>query len=212
MAGTSPHRCNFSVSEPVGPSPHKGQCALDDTAPPQLTPRATEVEVHSEMRANTAGPASSQSTPDTREPPRKCVKCGGNTVRLRMRPGRTIHYRNITALAVPETIPIPTCSRCHAEYIDEETASALERALQEVYSTALRQRAREAIDILTQHSSQRRLELLLGLSQGYLCRIKEGKGQPSATLCTLLGLLSLEPELLRTISDYWAAPGWTARD
>lgn len=138
---------------------------------------------------------------------RKCVKCGGKTVRKRTRPGRTIRYRNMNALAVPETIPIPTCSRCHAEYIDSETAAALEGALREAYRRALQQRARQAIDIVTSHISQRRLELLLGLSQGYLSRLRAGAGNPSPELVSHLALIAHDPAVrLQELDRYWAHP------
>ena len=62
-------------------------------------------------------------TPPASEPSaKKCLHCGGNTVRPRKRPGRTVHYKTIAALPLPADLPIPTCSRCQAEYLDEETA------------------------------------------------------------------------------------------
>ncbi|HRI51767.1 MAG TPA: hypothetical protein PLW65_16430 [Pseudomonadota bacterium] len=135
------------------------------------------------------------------------MKCGGKTVRKRMRPGRTIRYRNMNALAVPEDIPIPTCSRCHAEYIDAETAAALEEALRAAYRRALQQRARQAIDIVTSHISQRRLELLLGLSQGYLSRLRAGAGNPSPELVSHLALIAHDPAArLQELERYWAHP------
>jgi hypothetical protein len=124
-----------------------------------------------------------------------------------MRPGRTVRYRNMNALLVPENIPIPTCSRCHAEYIDAETAAALEGALREAYRRALQQRARQAIDIVTKHISQRRLELLLGLSQGYLSRLRAGAGNPSPELVSHLALIAHDPVArLQELQRYWAHP------
>ena len=143
----------------------------------------------------------------SQETARKCVKCGGNTVRKRMRPGRTARYRNMNALAVPADLPIPTCSRCHAEYIDAETATALEEALREAYRRALQQRARQAIDVVTQYISQRQLELLLGLSQGYLSRLRAGAGHPSPELVSHLALIAHDPESrLHELERYWAHP------
>jgi len=118
------------------------------------------------------------SDTDKREPATRCPKCRQKTVRLRARPGRTVHFRNMKALSVPDGIPIPTCSRCSGEYIDPETAARLDVALLEAYRDALRRRVRRAIDLVTEHISQRRLELLLGLSQGYLSRLRAGNGNP----------------------------------
>ncbi len=129
-----------------------------------------------------------------------------------MRPGRTVRYRNMTALPVPEDLPIPTCSRCHAEYIDAETATALEGALRQAYRRALQLRARQAIDLVTKHISQRRLELLLGLSQGYLSRLRAGAGNPSPELVSHLALIAHDPAArLQELQRYWALPdGLTA--
>lgn len=136
----------------------------------------------------------------------KCIKCGGRTVRPRMRPGRTSSYRNIKALTVPADLPIPTCSRCHAEYVDAGTAATLEAALRDAYQRELRARARQAIDQITWHISQRQLELLLGLSQGYLSRLRAGAGNPSPELVSHLALLAHDPqERLNELARYWAS-------
>lgn len=126
-------------------------------------------------------------------------------MRPRMRPGRTLHFRNIRALAVPEDIPIPTCTRCHAEYIDPGTAARLESALLKTYREELNYRVRQAIDAVTRYISQRKLELLLGLSQGYLSRLRAGHGNPSPELVSHLALLAHDaPSRLKELQDYWA--------
>jgi hypothetical protein len=52
----------------------------------------------------------------------------------------------------------------------------------------------QAIDTLTpSHISKRRLELLLGLSQGYLSRLRSGSGNPSPTLVYTHVILALDP-------------------
>src|SRR4051812_20717598 len=89
-----------------------------------------------------------------------CKQCGTRTVRPRTRPGRTTQYRNMAALAIPDDFPIPTCSRCRTEVLDAETRAALLPVLHEAYRRTLRFRVRRAIDTVSQHISQRRLELL----------------------------------------------------
>jgi transcriptional regulator with XRE-family HTH domain len=54
---------------------------------------------------------------------------------------------------------------------------------------------------------QRFLELLLGLSQGYLSRLSAGDGTPSAALVALLALVADEPHHLETIRRNWARVG-----
>ena len=93
---------------------------------------------------------------------KKCLHCGGNTVRPRRRPGRTVQYKTLAALPLPADLMIPTCSRCKAEYLDADTAQRLEAILSTLYLAELRRLAGEAIKTLWQHISQRRLELRSG--------------------------------------------------
>ena len=81
-----------------------------------------------------------------------------------------------------------------------------------VYLDALATLAKESIRKLTERDaetkmrfiSQRQLELVLGLSQGYLSRLLSGRGKPSTPLVLLLGLLSLSPERnLREVRRFW---------
>ena len=139
--------------------------------------------------------------------PKKCLYCGGKTVRPRRRPGRTIEYKTIAALPLPADLMIPTCSRCRAEYLDAEAAQRLEGVLSALYLAELRRRAGEAIKALRQHISQRRLELRLGLSQGYLSRLLTDAGNPSPALVLLLAQLAQDPaSRLSEVERFWSAP------
>ena len=135
-----------------------------------------------------------------------CVRCGSRQVTLRQRSGRTYSYRVFPALTVPTNVGIPTCGRCHAEYIDEQTASALEADLAAEYKQELSRRAQRAIADLAPHAAQAAMERLVDLSQGYLSRIHGGHGTPSAQLVVLLALLAQDPSLLEWVSRYWAGP------
>lgn len=142
-----------------------------------------------------------------REPATRCPRCRRKAVRPRMRPGRTARFRTMKALPVPEDIPIPTCGRCGAECIDPETAALLNAVLAETYRSVLRRRARRVIDIVTGHISQRRLELLLGLSQGYLSRLRAGHSSPSPELVSHLAVLAIDPPArLHELEQFWATP------
>lgn len=146
-------------------------------------------------------------TPPASAPwPQKCLHCGGKTVRPRRRPGRTIQYKTIAALLLPADLMIPTCSRCCAEYLDAETAQQLEGILSTLYLTELRRRAGEAIRALRQYISQRKLELRLGLSQGYLSRLLTEEGSPSPALALLLAQLAQDPaSRLPEVERFWGA-------
>ena len=57
------------------------------------------------------------------------------------------------------------------------------------------------------HISQRQLERLLGLSQGYLSRLRSGAGNPSPELVSHLALLAKDPSTrLSELQRYWAEP------
>lgn len=143
----------------------------------------------------------------------RCLKCRTVAVRLRMRPGRTIQFRNMKALPVPDSIAIPTCGRCTAEYLDAETTRRIDTILVETYRKVLRARVRRAIDLITEHISQRRLELLLGLSQGYLSRLRAGQGNPSPELVSHLALIAHDPPArLRELEKFWADPDGFSSD
>ena len=82
----------------------------------------------------------------------------------------------------------------------------LAAALETTYRAELVQRAAAEITRLSQRLSQRKLEVALDLSQGYLSRLRAGDGVPSAILVSLLALLSNEPARLEELARYWALP------
>lgn len=120
----------------------------------------------------------------------RCPKCGAKAVKPRNRPGRTMRYRNIGALLIPADFSIPTCGRCAAEYLSPATCDRLAPLLLSSYLAALRRAAAKLVPGATAKISQRRLEAVLGVSQGYLSRIKSQSGQPSSILVALLYLLT----------------------
>lgn len=65
--------------------------------------------------------------------PRRCRECGDGVIRPLAKEGRRVPYRDATALLVPATIEIPTCDHCGSEWIDHQTAVALDEALQPLY-------------------------------------------------------------------------------
>lgn len=136
-----------------------------------------------------------------------CIRCGAHRVTPRQGLGRTCAYRVFPALPVPESVEVPTCGRCRAQYIDLQTAATLEPVLSAVYKKELTRRARQAIGSLSICISQAELERLTDISQGYLSRVYRGPGTPSPQLVALLALLAQDPSLLNWLSRYWAEPG-----
>lgn len=137
---------------------------------------------------------------------RRCHECGIGTVRQVAKKGRVARFKNMPSLEIPATIKIPTCDKCGAEWLDAKTSARIDSALEEVYRAELQKRVGQAMDAITAHVSQRKLEALLGLSQGYLSKLKSGEREPSAELVGNLALIAKDPtKRLRELERFWAA-------
>ncbi|WP_158257553.1 type II toxin-antitoxin system MqsA family antitoxin [Haliangium sp. UPWRP_2] len=139
----------------------------------------------------------------THPSPSRCPCCGYAKVVPAGRPGRVLRYRN-TALTLPPDLSLSHCQRC--KYEDLSLAALPGELLESLYRSSLRERAQLAIARLHRHLSKNKLELLLNLSHGYLCRLGAGHGVPSAALVSLLTLLAEHPDLLRELEAYWTLP------
>jgi hypothetical protein len=152
---------------------------------------------------------------------RKCLRCQRLGVRPRTGTGRTIAYRVFADLALPDDVPIPTCGKCGATYFDAATAAALgptlfdaataaalSPTLKNQYNKRLLGLAREALRKLKPHLSHRRLERLVGVSQGYLSRVQTKPVWVSAPLVALLMMLAESPiAQLAALRRCWASAG-----
>ena len=133
----------------------------------------------------------------------RCAECGEGTVRPLAKAGRKTRHKTMT-LELPSGIEVPTCDRCGAEWYDDTTAREVDDALEGIYRRELRDRVRAAIDILTEHASQRQMERILGLSHGYLSKLRNGACDPSPELVGNLALLAHDPEKrLRELGEFW---------
>jgi hypothetical protein len=135
---------------------------------------------------------------------RRCRSCGTGHIRPLARPGRRIRYKAVASLEVPAGLAIPTCDRCGVEWLTESTARAIDAALEGAYRRVLHHQACKAIDALATHVALRRLEELLGLSHGYLSKLRGGDRVPSAELVGHLALLARDPRRrLRELEELW---------
>jgi hypothetical protein len=138
--------------------------------------------------------------------PRRCRECGEGTVRPVKKAGRKTPFRNLAALPVPATLAIPTCDHCGNEWIDPKTAKALDEALEGAYANELYKRLEAALETILSSAdiSQRRLEQLLGLSLGYLSRVRGKRGDASAQLVSTLALIAEDPKRrLKELDHVW---------
>ena len=117
-----------------------------------------------------------------------------------------MRYRNIAALPIPADFPIPTCGRCAAEYLSPATCDHLAPFLLSSYQAALRRTAAQLVTATTANISQRKLEALLGVSQGYLSGIKSGNRQPSSAFVALL-YLAAQPGAVAGLERFFAFLG-----
>ncbi len=108
---------------------------------------------------------------------------------------------------VPVEISLPSCGPNRAALPAAAGKAQIEPAVREKYRRELRERVRQALGILSKHISQRKLERLLRLSQGYLSRLRSGAGTPSPELVSHLALIALDPKIrLRELESYWTEP------
>ena len=133
----------------------------------------------------------------------RCSCCGYTSVLPSARPGRVVRYRN-AALTLPADLRLPACRRCKHEPL--APGALPPELLESLYRADLRHRAAVAIARVQSHRSQRRIELLVHLSQGYLSRLRAGDGVPGAPLVSLLALLAAHPQLIGELEDYWTIP------
>jgi hypothetical protein len=124
---------------------------------------------------------------------RRCRECGKGTILPHAKRGRKERYRNLI-LEVPASFEIPTCDTCHSEWMNESTAAALDKVLEGRFRQELRSRVIDAIQVITQTVSQSRLETLIGLSGGYISKVKCGERDPSPELVSELALLATNPQ------------------
>lgn len=134
-----------------------------------------------------------------------CPCCGRRALRPTRRPGRACRYRNM-CLTLPPDLPVPTCHLCKHMVLTYESVPELAGTLHEIFRAELVHRARVEITNLSAFVSQRKIELDLDLSQGYLCRLRTGQGVPSVALVSLLALLRSDPARLEELRRYWALP------
>src|ERR1039457_695488 len=96
---------------------------------------------------------------------RRCHECGTGRVVPVAKPGRQERYRTLM-LEIPAHVEIPTCDNCGAEWMDPATARAIDEALKNVFQASLRTRLNQALSKIRPRASMRRVEHLVGLSEG----------------------------------------------
>lgn len=124
---------------------------------------------------------------------RRCRECGEGTVRLVAKPGRRATYKFLD-LDVPAKLSVPTCDHCGTEWHSDETAAVFDEAMEQVFREELSGIARRALDHLDAAGvRQSDIERAIGLSPGYLSKIKRGERSPEPVLVAQLAIISMNP-------------------
>lgn len=134
---------------------------------------------------------------------RKCVECASGYYTRIARPGRTAPYRNIAALEIPAELPLFECSECGSRLLDESDIRALDAVLEERYRALVYEHVINALDSISQHTSQRDIERLIGASQGYLSKLRAQDRSPSPELASLLLLLAARTDRVDELRAAW---------
>jgi hypothetical protein len=135
-----------------------------------------------------------------------CPACGKGTVAPRGGKGRSFPYRQVPALEIADDFLIPTCDSCNEMFISATVAKKLDAHLERQYQRLLADVVKSAIARIATHAPQQELEQLLGLSHGYLSKLRNGKREPSPTLVGELMMLAENPrKRVVELRRHWAA-------
>jgi hypothetical protein len=142
----------------------------------------------------------------------ECPACGKGLVAPRGGEGRAFPYKQLPALEVAGDFKIPTCDACGEMFISAAFAKKIDAQLERRYLRLLAETATAAIGKLAEHARQQELEQLLGLSHGYLSKLRNGKKDPSPALVGELMMLAENPQKrVVELRRHWAAAGSAAR-
>jgi hypothetical protein len=133
----------------------------------------------------------------------KCHNCHKGTVSLLACPGRTSPYKSIPNLPVPADLEIQTCDHCGEEWMTPEDAMRIDAALDLVYRQELLARLQA---VLPDAKEASRIERDLGLSRGYLSRLRKTSRPPTEALLAILALFRQHPATLGQVEAFWRQP------
>jgi len=124
------------------------------------------------------------------------TNCDHERVENITRAGRHMAFRNIDGLPIPAEVALPTCTACGTWFLNRESALTLEAAMTPVYVRELAGKAKTALaELAEQDIKQRDIEPLLGLSAGYLSKVRNDRTEPSGLLTAALMLLAVHPQM-----------------
>lgn len=132
----------------------------------------------------------------------ECPVCGERALEMRQGPGRMMKHRLLEVEVAPE-FALPECGSCGARPINWKTAELLDPVLEKAYQQKLSALIAADIELLAKVKPLYEWERELGLSAGYLSKVRNEKA-PSAQLVALVRLLANEPNRRAELADLWA--------
>jgi hypothetical protein len=139
-----------------------------------------------------------------------CPACGVGNVSLQPVIGRKFRHHMIPDLELPPGLVLPTCDHCHELWLgDDERLAAFQNALDAAFAKSRDERISASLDRLRRDKvRQWDLEPLLGLSSGYLSKLKKRKKQARASLVSALMLLGIDTSRVEELRRLWTETGW----
>jgi hypothetical protein len=127
--------------------------------------------------------------------PEPCFSCGVGTIALRNARGQVVGYKDERAVEIDRDVEVLLCDHCGEMLLNADSAARLDAVLEPGYRRLRVRRVleevagiRAALDI-----SQRDLERLIGVSDGYISKLRHGRRVPDATTLRLLHLINADP-------------------
>lgn len=126
---------------------------------------------------------------------RTCFTCGEGTIALRNARGLRVPYKDEREVPIEVDVEVHLCDRCGEMLLDEDAALRLDAVQESTYRRLRVRRAAEAVEGICAalDVTQRELERLIGVSDGYVSKLLHGRRVPDATTLRLLHLIHADP-------------------
>lgn len=135
----------------------------------------------------------------------RCPSCGEQALALRAGPNRFVTHRRVQ-VEVPHDFALPECAACGARPISARVAEQLDPLLEAAYQVRLQALVDADLERLAERRPLYEWEHLLGLSKGWLSKVREARA-PGPQLVALVRLLANDANRERELRELWAAPG-----
>lgn len=136
-----------------------------------------------------------------------CPACDVGHLHPVAKAGRRMPLKQIPDLEIPANVAMPTCDRCGAEILGDPELAALAEVMSAAYVQALSAKCEDAIRELAGAIHQRELERLIGVSAGYISKLKHAQSEPRGPLTALLMLLADDTRLVDRLRGLWSVQG-----